>query len=436
MKPAFVKNLLLSLIAETASQRQFFSRPDTDFSRNRKLYTNRVIEFTLSSGGGNLNSELLDFFNLSSITASSSALVQQRSKLSYSAFEYLFNRFSEELKGHTSLYLGYRLYAVDGSDLHIPTNPLDTDSFFPNTDGKKPYNLLHLNALHDLLSHTYREVIVQKGKGDEHGAALEMMRRSQDSNVILIADRLYESYNLIANAQEKGWKFLIRAKEPTHTGGIVHTLDVPKQGCFDSLVNLSLCRSSSKTAKRLPNYKHLNSETRFDFLPTHIGRSTPELHYDMSFRVVRFKITEDSYETVLTNLPRHLFPPAKLKELYALRWGIETSFRDLKHTIGLLNFHSKKTEFILQEVFAAFVMYNYAEVITHSIVVRRNGKKYQYKINFTGAFYICRQFFLSRIPPSQVEALISKYVVPIRPERHVARNPTAKPVVSFLYRVS
>ena len=436
MKPAFVKNLLLSLITETASQRKFFSRPDADFSRKRKISSHQLIELILSMGGGNLNRELLDFFNFSPSTASSSAFIQQRSKLSYSALEYLFIRFSKELKSRSFLRFGYKLFAVDGSDLHIPTNPNDTDSFFPNVKERKPYNLLHLNAFYDLLSHTYREALVQKGKGDEHGAAVEMMLRSQDSNVILIADRLYESYNLIANAQEKGWKFLIRAKEPTHEGGIVHALDVPKQGCFDSLVALSLCRSSSKTAKRLPNYKRLNSETRFDFLPTHIDKSNPDIHYDMSFRVVRFKITEDSYETVLTNLPSNLFPPAKLKELYALRWGIETSFRDLKHTIGLLNFHSKKTEFVLQEVFAAFVMYNYAEVITQSVIVRRDGKKYQYQVNFTEAVYICRQFFLSRIPPFHVEALISKYIVPIRPERHVTRNLTVKPVVSFLYRVA
>ncbi len=32
----------------------------------------------------------------------------------------------------------------------------------------------------------------------------------------------------------------------------------------------------------------------------------------------------------------------KLKQIYALRWGIETSFRDLKYTIGMLDFHSKR----------------------------------------------------------------------------------------------
>ena len=57
--------------------------------------------------------------------------------------------------------------------------------------------------------------------------------------------------------------------------------------------------------------------------------------YELSFRVVRFMISEDSYETVITNLD---FPPDELMRPYAMRWGIETSFRDLKYTIGLSAF--------------------------------------------------------------------------------------------------
>lgn len=48
-------------------------------------------------------------------------------------------------------------------------------------------------------------------------------------------------------------------------------------------------------------------------------------------------------ETVLTNLD---FPPDDLKHLYAMRWGIEASFRELKYTIGLSHFHSKRPDFI------------------------------------------------------------------------------------------
>ena len=53
----------------------------------------------------------------------------------------------------------------------------------------------------------------------------------------------------------------------------------------------------------------------------------------MDFRAVRLKIAENSYECIITNPDRNTFPPEKIKALYHMRWGIETSFRDLKHTM-------------------------------------------------------------------------------------------------------
>ena len=51
-----------------------------------------------------------------------------------------------------------------------------------------------------------------------------------------------------------------------------------------------------------------------------------------------------------TNLDSETFLIGTIKELYRLRWGIETSFRELKYTIGLSCLHGKKTDFLLQEV--------------------------------------------------------------------------------------
>ena len=52
------------------------------------------------------------------------------------------------------------------------------------------------------------------------------------------------------------------------------------------------------------------------------------------------------------------FSTEEIKELYALRWGIETSFRELKYAVGLTSFHSKKHEYIIQEIWARLLLYN------------------------------------------------------------------------------
>ena len=68
--------------------------------------------------------------------------------------------------------------------------------------------------------------------------------------------------------------------------------------------------------------------------------------YELSFRIIRFPIGSNSYEIIITNLDRNIFDVKKIKEIYHLRWGIETSFRELKYAIGLTSFHARKPDFI------------------------------------------------------------------------------------------
>ena len=162
----------------------------------------------------------------------------------------------------------------------------------------------------------------------------------------------------------------------------------------------------------------------------------PTVFYQIPFRIVRFKIAENSYETVVTNLNAADFPPAELKKLYNMRWGIETSFRELKYTVGLLHFHAKKVEHIYQEIFARLIMYNFTELITSPVILRKADNKYAYKANFTVAVHVCRQFFLGNVSPPDVEAVICRNVSPVRPGRSNLRNLNAKRAISFTYRVA
>ena len=87
------------------------------------------------------------------------------------------------------------------------------------------------------------------------------------------------------------------------------------------------------------------------------------------------------FECFITNLPRDEFNADAIKELYRMRWGIETSFRELKHTIGLLYFHSKKEEFIIQEIYAGLILYNYCQMITSHVTLQHNERTYEYQLN-------------------------------------------------------
>ena len=69
------------------------------------------------------------------------------------------------------------------------------------------------------------------------------------------------------------------------------------------------------------NLKYISHTSPFDFLPQASKKSITMQPYYLSFRVVRFKLTEDTYEVLLTNLTEDEFSVSELKELYAMRWG-------------------------------------------------------------------------------------------------------------------
>lgn len=127
------------------------------------------------------------------------------------------------------------------------------------------------------------------------------------------------------------------------------------------------------------------------------------MFYPISFRVIRFRMPNGAYETVIITAD---FPLDELKS--NMRWCIQTSFRALKYTIGLTNFHAKKQESIIQEIFARMILYNFTEMITSHVVISQQDKRHLYQVNFTVAVHVCRHFLRSRDdePPPDVEALI------------------------------
>lgn len=126
-----VKEKLNSAITQLCEVSWMFAKnPTSNFTRERKLPLREVISVLLCMEGGSLTSELLRYFGCSQHTASTSAFIQQRQKINEFAFPSLFDMFVKNTDTHRR-YKGYRLFAADGSDVQIPTNPKEKNSFFP-----------------------------------------------------------------------------------------------------------------------------------------------------------------------------------------------------------------------------------------------------------------------------------------------------------------
>lgn len=184
---------------------------------------------------------------------------------------------------------------------------------------------------------------------------------------------------------------------------MLSTLGLPEQDEFDVDVKRYLTRCTSVEVRANPHiYKYI-AHSPLEYMPE--GRHA--LYY-MAFRVVRFKVSDEdseNYQSIITNLPRYEFSAADIKDIYAKRWGIETSFRELKYDVGIINFHSKKLDFIIQEIFAKLILYNFCLIITMHVVIEEKDTKYQYKVNISMAIPICIAFLVKsgNDPPMNVE---------------------------------
>lgn len=432
----YIQNItdsLTNLISELSSNPSLFLRnPQVNFTRNRKISFRSLIGITMNSGGGTMSKELLDYFDFNVNTPTVSAYTQQRSKVLPEAFEYLFQSFTQENISHNNTFKGYKLIACDGSNLTIATNPSDAETAYKSNQYGTITNHLHLNAFFDVLNRIYLDAVLHTASEyQEYRACIKMMERSPLVKAILIADRGYENYNVMAHAINKGWKFVIRIKD-IGSNGIASGLKLPKSDTFDTDISLTFTRQQAKVKKEA-GYKFMPTCQTFDYLPVK-SKDT----YALSFRIVRFPISDDSYEVLLTNLNRHDFSIENLKEIYNLRWGIETSFRELKYAIGLTSFHARKVDYIKQEVFARLLLYNYCELITTHVIVQMKNKDKTKQVNFTVAIYICREYLRQKrnLSPPDVIKLIEKHILPVRPGRKDPRKVKPQASVSFLYRVA
>ena len=441
MKPKKLK-LLLQRQIESLEPTACAKNPAKDFSRSRKLPLPSLINAILRMEGTSLGNELISIFPKAEETPSASAFVQQRSKIKPGVFDDLFHSFVSEVDSllAPSTLNGLRLLAVDGSRIHVPTDPTHLSSFVPQSRNEAAHNMLHLNAMYDLLSRIYVDEIVQDyHEANEQKAFIDMVDRSDLQNVLVMADRGYESYNNLAHVAEKGWFFLVRGKA-VDSNGIASALNLPASDSFDVSVDLNITRRQTNKTKELfadrNHYRYISHSQTFDYLPAKARASDPVEWYRLSFRVVSFPITEDACEIIITNLPANLYPAEEIKRLYSLRWGIETSFRDLKYTVGLLYFHSRKVEYIRHEIVARLIMYNFFELITAHVIIHKKKRKHEYKVNFSSAVHICRLFLRGDISPPDLEAHISRAIIPIRPDRKRKREKHASSIISFTYRLS
>ena len=370
-----------------------------DFTRKRKHLFGSTLFNVLLLESGSLKDEMFKLFGYNLDTPTASSFVQARSKIRPDAF-------------------------------HSAIKDSKT-TFYKANNSNKPFLAYHLNTSYDLLECTYDDIVLQgNAVMNENGAFNEIVDRYDGPKAIFIADRGYESINSFVKVGMKNNKYLIRVKDIHSRTSVLRSFGPFPDAEFDMHVRRTLTTKQTNEIKAHPEiYKFVPKNQRFDFFD-----GSP--YFDFECRVVRFKISDDTYESIVTNLDESEFNIQDIKELYHLRWEIETSYRELKYHLDLNTLHSKKRMFIEQEIYAKLVLYNFCSRVSNNIKIKEKDRKYEYQLNYVRAFHIIRNYLKEKggKNPPDIESLIAKEILPIRPNRQNERKVKAKSPVSFNYR--
>ena len=446
------------VISDMVSHISDFTKNPADFTRDRKLNVATTIKVTLNMEGQSLNTEMIHAFPDMDDRMTTSAYEQQKAKLTPDMFMAMFNDYNNT-PYHHNLYNGkYELFATDGSDFNMPYQSkskyaMKAPTGRPKINGEpyKPFSQMHGNMLFNITDRTYQDIVIQpKSSVDERSAALEMFERLHPKHpYIIMMDRGYDGFNMIehCNRLNSDGYYVIRTK--AGDGGIKEIASLPDREC-DVEMEFKVTTSN--------RYYIQNKDTENIHLinaPKNIHKKylSPNTRYQrwdfkqfekIKCRVVKFQINDPEsgkqvWEVLITNLNRFEFPAKKMKELYHIRWDIETSFRELKYALGAVQFHSRKDDFVEMELIAHLIMFNVVSRTINAVSVPQSAqKKYKYVLSFKDAVTLVRKYFRlhAHEPPDRIYAELLGYTRPVVSGRADKRNMKPKSAVWFVYRVA
>jgi hypothetical protein len=335
---------------------------------------------------------------------SQQAFSAARQKIKWEAFEELFRTsvagsYQEEWK----LWRGYRVMAVDGSYVSLPSDAALVEHY--GGLGRECKSAMALaSLLYDLENDIVVDARIAPVSGNERALAEMHLRELQGMDSynrghreLIIFDRGYPSHEIIGSLSDKGMAYVMRAQKQFIRGRDI-------QGGKDGRARL--------------------------------GKAGLEV------RVVRIALATGETETLVTNLPKAEVEYGAFGELYHKRWGIETKYRELKQKLETENFSGRLVDNVRQDFYAMMTVANMVASCVRKANLsakkkrERKGNQYEYRVNVNHAIGVFKDRLIRvvveedritrRYLMSDLVRRMERRVVPIRPSREVARKEWAR----------
>lgn len=376
------------------------------FTRKRKMPYDKLLHFMLSGRKATAQASLDEYFKLAGdeIHMSQQAYSKARNHFDHSPFRKAFYVTRDaDYADDSSLgrFLGFKIFAVDGSLIPLPNIPALREEFGAIGAGATSPTA-RASIAYDVINDQIVDADITPLSTDErtlasqHLDALKGIIQMEDS--IFIYDRGYASESLVRKITGTGIGayFLMRVRRKFN-------LDV-------------------------------------DAAP--MGSSYVKLADDLEVRVVKFELSSGETETLITNLSD--LDEGLFQELYFKRWPVEVKYDIIKNKLELPNFTGWSSNVIRQDFWISMLLANVAATAKTEADIKikeeRSGKenKYEYQANVNTVIASLRSRFADAVfeedPDRRTLKIgriikeVAKSAVPIRPNRDVSRVKNSRKV--------
>ena len=336
------------------NSREFLERSRIDdkcFTRKRKMGFTSIVCFVLNLLTRTLQIELDDFtdrvIGRTGSYVTKQAFSKARKNIKWQAFEELFQLGRNLVLNSPALktYRGFRVLAVDGSELRMGRTPETERAFGKRSREAVSRCRAQISMLTDVVNGFIIAADIDSIYTSERTLASRHFKEFEHlctKNDILLFDRGYPSKGMLEKLSQMGCKYLMRVQKSSFKGSDAAQSDdcyikIPFHGCLYNV------------------------------------------------RLVRLALPDGETEVLITNLGRRSFKKADFMELYGMRWGIETKYNTIKNKIMAEKFSGKTELSVRQEFFAALFLCNCASAISltveDEIALKKQNCKYEYKPN-------------------------------------------------------
>lgn len=328
--------------------REKYRVSDKDFTRQRVLTFTIVAVSILRGHKFSLQNALNKVFEALGklrLTPTNSALCQARQKISPELFVRLhqvarddfYQLYGED--GEVLTWRGHRVLAYDGTNLNLPNTP-DLQKAFSIPRNQK--GAQGVQALAGVLYDVRNDIAIGAQLGPlqaEKNFLLNDLWSGTKPGDLIVMDRLFDDFVIIATAEKYARKVLIRC--PNNSFAAVNEFRVSDD--TERIVTIEL-PTTGKTRKYVREHK------------------LPE---SVTVRLIKFTLESGEVEVLLTTLcDRRRYPTAEFKEVYHWRWNEEGFFDRVKNIFEVERFSGFSETAIKQDFFGVIFLTTLESILT------------------------------------------------------------------------